>query len=134
MIGGGLQGAVTQASQAGFDDTPGAIDLDLERVDPNGLSGARVKAWILLAGGWETTESNQCRAKGLWVLVGSQGAPNEINSGSGDGVPSKLCPKNHTGCGVDPESRPFWRLERSSLGHQNSLRRIDDVLSATSCG
>lgn len=134
MIGGGRQGAVTQASQAGFDDTPGAIDLALKRVDPNGLSGERVKARILLAGAWETTGSNQCRAKVWSVLVGSQGAPNEIRSGSGDGVPSKLCPKNHTGCGVDPESRPFWRLERSSFGHQNSLRRIDDVLSATSCG
>lgn len=105
MIGGGQQGRPHRPSQAGFDDTPGAIDLALKRVDPNGLSGEQVKARILLAGGWERMGSNQCRAKGWSVLVGSQGAPNEIKSGSGDGVPSKLCPRNHTGCGVDPESR-----------------------------
>lgn len=99
--------------------TPWAIGLALKRVDPNGLSGEGVKA-ILLAGGWEAMGPNQCRAKGLSVLVGSQGAPNEIKSGSGDGVPSKLSPRNHAGCGVDPESRPFWRLERSSFGHQNA--------------
>lgn len=105
MIGGGRP---LRPSQAGFDDTPGAIDLALKRVDPNGLSGEGVKARILLAGGWERMGSNQCRAKGRSVLVGSQGAPNEIKSGSGDGVPSKLCPRNHTGCGVDPESRALW--------------------------
>jgi hypothetical protein len=111
-----------RGSQSKLDLTaPRAIDLALKRVDLNGLSGSRVKARILLVGGWETTGPNQCRAKGWWVLMGSQGAPNEIKSGSGDGVPSKLCPRNQTGCGVDPESRPLWRLEPTSFGHHNTL-------------
>lgn len=104
LVGG--RGQFAQASQSWDLTAPRAIDLALKRVDPNGPFWKRVKARILLAGGWEMMAPNQWSSQ---VVVGvdgqSGGTQRDQEAGASMATASRQSsgPRNQTGCGVDPE-------------------------------